>query len=414
MEHLVSVEDHLAVVLRSALPVAIEKVALESAHGRILREALRAAAPIPAFENSAMDGFAVRFAEVSEASEDRPAALRVCADLAAGASDDPPLPPGTAVRIMTGAPMPSEADTVVPFEHTVDGLEGSLMRAMITRSPRASGANVRRVGEDIAAGDEIVASGTTLRPLHQAAIAASGIGDVHVSRVVRVAVISTGSELVEPGEALGRGRIPESNGRMLASLAVEEGCRVVCLTTVPDEGDRLLAVLSDVTTASSPDRADIVLFSGGVSAGAFEVVKQALAGRMNFSRIALRPGKPQGFGRTSDGVLLFGLPGNPVSAAVSFEVFVRPALLQMQGRVAEHRPSLLLPVTRGWRSPAGMRQYVPVSIDRSDPSGWKASPSGSAGSHGIGALASSGGYAVVPEDVCEVEDGHLVRILLTS
>lgn len=409
-----SVEDHLAAVLRAATPLPAERTTIDTALGRTLAEPVHAESPLPAFDNSAMDGFAVRFADVSGASADSPVELRVEADLPAGTTDDPRLPADTAARIMTGAPLPADADTVIPFEDTALGLDDSLVTATVTRAPRSAGAHVRRRGEDVTDGAEVLAAGTALGPLHLAAAAAVGVRDVVVARAPRVAVIATGSELVEPGTALQRGLIPESNGRMLAALAIEAGCTVVHRTRVTDDASQLLAVLAEVTDRASTDRADVVLFSGGVSAGAFEVVKQALTETMSFTTVAMRPGMPQGFGILPDGTLLFGLPGNPVSAAVSFEVFVRPALLRMQGRPEVQRPTLRLPVSSGWLSPSDRRHYVPVSVDRSYPGGWSVTPAGPGGSHRAGALARADGYAVVPVGVDEVEAGDLVDVLLTS
>ncbi|WP_311243625.1 gephyrin-like molybdotransferase Glp [Microbacterium sp. WCS2018Hpa-23] len=408
------VDDYLESVLRSVPLLPAERVELDAAQGRTLQEPVHAATSLPAFDNSAMDGFAVRFADLAVASRSGIPSLRVVADLPAGTDEDPTLPSRTAARIMTGAPIPTDADTVIPFEDTADGLTDSLTTTSITRLPPASGAHVRRLGDDAQRGDEIVTAGTVLGSLQIAAIAAVGVDSVLVTRALRVAVISTGSELVEPGVPLRRGQIPESNSRMLAALAVEAGCTVVRRASIPDEPARLIELLAEVTAPSSSQCADVVLFSGGVSAGAFEVVKLALAAEMTFTHVAMRPGRPQGFGVSRVGTVLFGLPGNPVSAAVSFEAFVRPALMQMQGRLDVHRPSLLLPAASGWRSPAGRRHYVPVSIDRSDPAGWVAVPVGPGGSHRASTLGRSDGYAVTPEDAHEVRPGDRVRVMLTS
>lgn len=411
---LVSLEEHRAAVLDASPLLPAERLALDQAHGHTMAEAVRARYPLPAFDNAAMDGFAVRFADTTRATPRDPVTLRVIADVPAGSAEDPTLPAGTAARIMTGAPIPTDADTVVPFEDTVGGLTGSLDAALIIRTPRSEGAHVRRAGEDVTAGMEVVAVGTRLGPLHLSAIASVGVGEVVVTRAPRVAVISTGSELVEPGTTLGPGRIPESNSRMLASLAVECGAMVVCRVSIPDDRDRLREVLAEVTAPSATPRADVVIFSGGVSAGAFEVVKQTLDRQMHFTQVAMRPGRPQGFGVIGDGTLLFGLPGNPVSAAVSFEAFVRPALMKMQGRIEKWRQTLMLPTTSGWRSPSGLVHFVPVAIDRSDPGRWSVSPAGPAGSHRAGTLARADGYAVVPVGVDAVAAGDLVDVLMTN
>jgi molybdopterin molybdotransferase len=411
---LLPVEDHLAAILALVEPMPPEMRSLDEAGGCTLRESVRAAMDLPVFDNSAMDGFAVRFIDVATASPDSPAELTVVADLPAGSAEDPELPHGAAARIMTGSPVPADADTVVPFEDTVGGLSDSLGTITVIRAPRKLGAHVRRAGEDVRRGDEVVSPGEVLGPLQLAAVAASGITEVLVSRRPRVAVVSTGSELVEPGERLRRGQIPESNSRLLAGLVHEAGGIVTTRATVPDETDafeRMLAKLTDPAVAAP---ADVIIFSGGVSEGAYEIVKQALSDSMSFTKVAMQPGKPQGFGRVTGGALAFGLPGNPVSAAVSFEVFVRPALLALQGRGELHRPRLALRVASGWRTPPGRHQYLPVVIDRTDPRSWRVSPATAGGSHLAGALARAEAYAVVPADTASVAAGDTVEVMLIS
>ncbi|WP_203580346.1 molybdopterin molybdotransferase MoeA [Microbacterium hibisci] len=415
MSGLRTVEEHLADVLAAAAPLPGERVQLADAHGRTLVEPVRAAVDIPVFDNSAMDGFAVRFADVTDAAPGAPASLRVVADLPAGTAADPALDRGEAARIMTGSPVPSDADAIVPFEDTAGGLADSLGSISVLRAPRAQGAHIRRAGEDARVGDEILPAGALLGALQVAAAAAAGAAEVVVARRPRVAVISTGSELVEPGSPLRRGQIPESNSVLLAALATDAGAEVVRRASVPDEPGELDALLAEVTDAGSPRAADVVVFSGGVSAGAYEVVKTTLARTMVFSKVAMQPGKPQGFGRLHDnGALLFGLPGNPVSAAVSFEVFVRPALLQLQGRRTLERPVMALPAASAWRTPPDRRQYLPVVIDRSDPRGWRVGPATSGGSHLAGGLGRAEAYAVVPAEVEAVAAGDVVDVMLIS
>ncbi|MBD7956195.1 molybdopterin molybdotransferase MoeA [Microbacterium sp. Sa4CUA7] len=409
-----SVEAHLAGIFTVTPLLDGAPVALAQAAGRTLREPVHAAVDIPAFDNSAMDGFAVRFADVAAAADGTPVTLRIIADLPAGAPDDPPMARGEAARIMTGAPVPTDADAIVPFEDTVGGLGDSVGTVVVRRAPRAPGAHVRRVGEDARRGDEVLPAGILLGPLQLAAIAAAGLARPVVTRPPRVAVVSTGSELLPPGAPLRRGQIPESNSTLLAALAVEAGARIVARESVDDEGAALRLVLDRVTRG--PEPADVVVFSGGVSAGAYEVVKNELVGVMAFTRVAMQPGKPQGFGRMPDGPLLFGLPGNPVSSAVSFEMFVRPALLALQGRTVLHRPLLRLPATVGWRTPPGRRQYLPAVVDRTDPARWSVRPAtaGGSGSHLAGALGRAEAYAVVPAEVDAIAVGDLVDVMLVS
>jgi molybdopterin molybdotransferase len=349
-----------------------------------------------------MDGFAVRFSDVEAASAASPVLLRVVADLPAGTSLDPDFGPGEAVRIMTGAPLPTSADTVVPFEATAGGLSDSLGEVRVVHAPRQIGAHIRRRAEDCVAGTEVVPAGVELGPLQLSAIAAAGVPSVTISRRPRIAVIATGTELLPPGSALARGQIPESNSVLLAALAREAGAHVILQTTVGDVDHDLLAAIADAAARG----ADAVITSGGVSAGAYEVVKTAVAG-MTFSQVAMQPGRPQGF--AAGPPLIFGLPGNPVSAAVSFEVFVRPALLAMQGRADVHRRMLRLPAATGWRVPRERRQYLPVALVDG-----QVTPATSGGSHLAGGLARAEGYAVVPAEVEAVFPGDFVDVMLVS
>jgi molybdopterin molybdotransferase len=406
-----SVEEHRDTVLAAVRPSEVIAVAVDAARGLTLAEPVHARVPIPVFDNSAMDGFAVRFDDVADAST-TPAILRVVADLPAGSPLDPPLGPGEAARIMTGSAMPSAADTIVPFEDTAGGLDDSLGEIRVLRTPRARGAHRRRRGDDLAPGDEVVDAGTLLGAFQLGAAAAAGVEVVRVRRRPRVAVISTGSELVSPGAELARGQIPESNSLLLAGLVADAGAEVVLRTTVADDDEGLRPALAAARDAA----ADAVVFSGGVSAGAYEVVKSTLGptGEMDFTAVAMQPGKPQGFGHLADGTLLFGLPGNPVSAAVSFEVFVRPALLLMAGRTELHRPVLRVAAGTGWSTPPGRRQYLPAVLDRRDPARWLVRPAtaGGSGSHLAGGLAQAEVFAVVPAEVERVEPGAMVDVML--
>ena len=415
MSPLKSVEQHLADILAVTTPTANELLRAPEAAGRILFAPVRAAVSIPVFDNSAMDGFAVRLADVAAASPENPVTLKVVADLPAGTPDDPAIAHGRAARIMTGSAVPTDADAIVPFEDTVDGLADSLVSVTVTRAPRALGAHIRLAGEDARVDDLIMPAGIRLGALQLSAITAAGVGTVRVATRPRVVVVSTGSELVTPGEPLNRGQIPESNSVLLAVLAEEAGAEVVVRASVDDEGPALTELLARVTATGSR-RADAVIFSGGVSAGAYEVVKNTLADTMQFSKVAMQPGKPQGFGRTASGTLLFGLPGNPVSAAVSFEMFVRPALLAMQGAEHLHRALIRLPAATGWRTPVGRRQYLAATIDRSDPGRWSVAPASArgSGSHLPAGLGRAEAYAVVPADVEEVAPGDAVDVMLLT
>lgn len=398
---MITVEQHRKRILEAVRPLEAVSVPLDAGIGRVLREPVRAAVDLPLFPNSAMDGFAVLFDDVAAASSENPVVLEVVADLPAGSASDPSVTRGQAVRIMTGAPFPSAADTVVPFEDTTGGLADSLRRVAVTAPPRARGVHVRPQGEECRAGDEILPAGTRLGGRQLAAAAAAGVADVVVSRTPRVAVISTGDELRPPGTPLRRGQIPESNGTLLNGLCREVGAEVVMRTQVDDGGDGLRAALAEASVLG----ADVVITSGGVSAGAYEVVKNVAP--MRFDEVAMQPGKPQGFGEGTP--LLFGLPGNPVSVAVSFEVFVRPALLALQGGTLIDRPILPMRVAEGWRTPAGRRQYRPVVVERDG-----VRPTSSGGSHLAASLARAHAYAVVPAEVDVVAVGDVVDVMLVS
>jgi len=395
---LIDVAEHLAAVLEAVVPLEPETRDVARARGRVLRHPVHSAVDVPGFDSSAMDGFAVR--EVAAV----PVTLRVIADLPAGTEADPRMDAADAARIMTGAPVPTDADAVVPFEDTAHGLGGGLDPVTVLVAPKAAGAHIRRRGSDVRAGDLVVDAGLRLTAARIGAIAASGVGVVSVARAPRVAVVSTGSELVPPGAALRRGQIPESNSVLLAGLAEEAGAEVLLRTSVGDEGDGPRQAIAAAEAAG----ADAVVFSGGVSAGAYEVVKNTLGDLMRFDRVAMQPGKPQGFGRTPAGTLLFGLPGNPVSAAVSFDLFVRPALRALEGEADLGRPRIAIALAEGWHARPDKTQYVPVAVDRSDPARWLARPT-PRGTRGFGDVE---GLAVIPPRGEDVVAGEHVTVWL--
>ena len=403
-----TVEQQLEIVLAQVRQRPPITVALDDAQGLVLASDARAASPVPAFDNSAMDGFAVRWADVESASPEHPVTLRVIADIPAGSAVDPAIGQGEAARIMTGSPTPTDADAIVPFEDTAGGLDDSLGTAVVRRAPRAPGVHIRRAAVDTAEGAVVLTAGTPLGPRQLSALASAGIAHVEVAPRPRVAIVSTGSELVPVGTPLRRGQIPESNGILLAGLAAEAGAEVVLRRVVDDEGD---GPADAVAEARALD-VDVIVFSGGVSAGAYEVVKQSLGESMEFAKIAMQPGKPQGFG-AAGGMLMFGLPGNPVSAAVSFEVFVRPALLRMQGSAGIHRPKRMLPAGVDWVTPPGRRQYLPAVIDRADPARPVVRPAtaGGSGSHLSVGLGAAEAYAIVPAETERVSVGDLIEVM---
>ncbi len=371
---------------------------------------------MPGFDNSAMDGYALRRADAGSASPETPVALRVVADLPAGSAEDPRLGPGDAARIMTGAPMPGDADCVVPVEDT----DGGTTTVLIHRAPEPA-AHIRRAGTDVRAGEAVLPAGRMLGARDLAAAAAAGASSLLVHPAPRVGVLSTGSELRPPGEPLGRGQIHDSNSVLLAAAVAECGGVPVQLGSVPDDEDALLALLERAAPS-----VDALVTSGGVSVGAYDVVKAVLAPRgVWFGPVRMQPGKPQGFGfwpgpdapsdtAVSSGTPIFALPGNPVSVFVSFEAFVRPALLALQGRSELRREALRGVAAEDWRSPRGRAQYMPAIAERHPDGTLRVRPasSGGSGSYLVASLAGANALAVVPEAVTEVHAGDLLDVTL--
>ncbi|MGY1811825.1 molybdopterin molybdotransferase MoeA [Blastococcus sp. SYSU D00820] len=392
-----TVEEHQAVVAGLLPAMPVETVPLAQAHGRVLAADVPALVALPGFDNSAMDGYAARWAEVGSAGE-QPVRLPVADDVPAGRTDVVPLAPGTVQRIMTGAPLPAGADVVVPVELT----DGATDVVTITACP-ARGTHVRAAGEDIAAGTVALAEGTPLGAAQLGLAAAVGHRELPVRRRPRVLVLSTGSELVEPGAPLLPGQIYESNSALLVAAVGDAGGEARRLHFVPDDVDQFLTtVRAELATA------DLLVTSGGVSAGAYEVVKDAFAGlgTVEFAKVAMQPGGPQGAG-TVDGVPVVTLPGNPVSAFVSFEVFVRPALRRALGHAAPGRLRAPATLTSPLRSPAGRRQFLRGRYDDG-----RVSQVGGPGSHLVAHLARANCLVVVPEDVTELPEGARVDVVL--
>jgi molybdopterin molybdotransferase len=400
----ISVDEHLEHILGQISPLAPLDLALLDAHRCLLAEEVVAATAVPPFDNSAMDGYAVRSADLAAVAPGRPVTLPVVGDIPAGTASPLSVQPGLCVRIMTGAPMPAGADVVVPVEFT----DGGIAKVRIDRAPDP-GAYIRRLGEDVAAGDTVASEGDYLGSARIGLMAAVGRTTVRVRPRPRVVVISTGSELVEAGAQVGPGQIPDSNSYALTAAAREAGALAYRVGIVPDDPNRLLDTLEDHLI-----RGDCIVTSGGVSVGAYDVVKEVLSrlGTVAFDRVAMQPGMPQGFGRIgADGVPIFGLPGNPVSALVSFEVFVRPALRRMLGAEPISRPTVSAVATAAMRSPKGKRQYVRAQLTvREDH--YEVTPVGGAGSHLMAAMAAASALIVVPEDVTEVAAGASVAVMV--
>lgn len=408
-ETLRPVADHARRVADLITPRPPVRVALPDALGRVVVDDVHAPISLPGFDNSAMDGYAVRAADIAGATDDSPTRLPVAQDIPAGRTDVLTLSPGTAHRIMTGAPMPDGADAVVQVEYTDGGTDTVAIRRGVD-----AGTSVRRAGSDIAAGDLALPAGTVLGAPQIGLLAALGIGDVVVPGRPHVVVLSTGSELVAAGQPLQHGQIHESNGAMLCAALTAAGCRATALHFVPDDVEEFRAHLDAVV--DSPDPPDLVLTSGGVSAGAYEVVKDALArDDVEFVKVAMQPGMPQGSGRyttaTGRSVAIVTLPGNPVSAQVSFEIFVRPPLRAALS-LPRDRPRTTAALTDDLRSPRGKRQFRRGVVETAPDGALRVHPIGPPSSHHLRYLASANALIDIPEDADDVAAGESVAVLL--
>ncbi|SEC26695.1 molybdopterin molybdochelatase [Streptomyces sp. 2224.1] len=421
-----SVAEHLDDVLAKIAPLDPIELQLLEAQGCVLVEDITVPVALPPFDNSSMDGYAVRAADVAGATEEAPVTLTVLGDVAAGTGALPEIGPGQAARIMTGAPLPPGAEAVVPVEWTDGGTgEGpaATMRAhsaapqdaageVRVHRPAAAGAHIRTRGSDAAEGEPALRAGTVLGPSQIGLLAAIGRGTVKVCPRPRVVVLSTGSELVQPGEALGPGQIHDSNSFQLTAAARAAGAIPYRVGAVADDADTLRSTLEDQLI-----RADLLVTSGGVSVGAYDVVKETLTalsadeGTVEFRTLAMQPGKPQGFGLIGpDRTPLLALPGNPVSSYVSFELFVRPAIRALMGLPEVHRPVTTARCTDAVASsPKGKRQFLRGAYD---PDAGTVTPVGGAGSHLIKAMAHANALIIVPEETTEVAAGSDVDIVL--
>ncbi|PFG30573.1 molybdopterin molybdotransferase MoeA [Paramicrobacterium agarici] len=401
---MITIDEHRARILGATQVLPAESVALRDALGLVLADDVENRWPVPLFDNSAMDGYAAHRADAVAGAR-----LRIVADVAAGSPDDPAIGPGEAARIMTGAPMPKDADAVVPLEHTDLGtaIDETPPEVITVTEQPAPSAHIRRAGSDAESGSIAVGAGTELGAWQLSAIAAAGHASVTAHRRPRVSVISTGSELIEPGATPSRGQIPESNSVLLRAALRAAGVDVTLVSTVPDDNAALRTAMVDARAVS-----DAVVLTGGASVGAFDVVKSVLNGTasIRFDCVAMQPGKPQGFGRIDD-TLVFCLPGNPVSVAVSFEMFVRPALRTMAGHADIDRPRVTRTAATGWRTPRGRTQVLPVIFNEQIV---QPASHGGSGSHLVSSLADAEGLAIVPADVDQVHEGDAVTVMVLS
>ena len=396
-----SVDDALARILERFAPLPAEERELLDALGQVLAEDVRAPNDVPPFANTAMDGFAVRAADVAEASAEHPVRLPVALDIAAGEAADRPLPPGAAARIMTGAPLPAGADAVVRFEDTDSGERVVAIRKAVARHE-----NVRHAGEDVRKGEVVAAAGTPLRPAEVGVLATAGRRTVRVVRRPRVAVLSTGDELVEVDEEPGPGKIRDANRFSLAAAARAAGGMPVVLGIARDNAEALRGGLRRAA------QEDVIVTSGGVSVGDYDFVKVVMRelGSMSFWSIAMRPGKPVAFGEILT-TPIFGLPGNPVSALLTFELFVRPALLRLQGKVQLQRPRASARLLEDVQKPPHLRFFGRAIYD---PASGTVRTTGPQGSGILRSMALANCLLDLPIGPSVVRAGTAVTIILTD
>ena len=396
-----SVETHLADILATIVTLQPTRLGLSEAEGLVLAEDVIATQALPSFDNSAMDGYAVHAEDVAAASEQNPVTLPVVGEIAAGDTGAYALAQGSAIRIMTGALLPRAAELVIPVEWT----DGGTARVTISAKGEAGHA-IRLAGGDAQAGEVLVPRGTRLKPMHIAAIAAAGHGSIEVRPRPRVVVLSTGDELAEPGTPLVPGRIWDSNSFMIAAAAREAGCLAYRQAGVSDIADEVLQTIEDQLV-----RADLLVTTGGVSMGGeHDVVKSALQrlGTMTFRKVAMQPGMPQGFGTIGeDSIPIITLPGNPVSAYVSFQVFVRPALGALQDDDGLGLATVRAELTAPLRSPPGRRSFLRGVLN-----GDRVTPLTGQGSHQIATLGRANALITVPEWVVQMQAGEPADVLV--
>jgi molybdopterin molybdotransferase len=405
-----TVEAYQAAILSAITPLAPTSLELAAAEGCVLAEDVTAAVALPSFDNSSMDGYAVHAADVASAADGSPATLRVTGEIAAGDIGEHRLAPGTAIRIMTGARLPDGADAVIPVEWTNDD-----DAQVVIYRPAQRGNAVRYAGGDAAQGETLLTAGTRMRPMQIAVAASAGRKAVTVRPRPRVVVLSTGDELTEPGTPLVPGRIWDSNSYMIAAAAREAGAVASRRAGVPDDPAGVLPALEEQLA-----HADLLITTGGVSMGGeHDVVKAALRklGTVTFRKVAMQPGMPQGFGVLGQGgtgglggergVPIFTLPGNPVSAYVSFQMFVRPALAALQGASDLSLPLVRASLTGPVRSPSGRRSYLRGVLD-----GTKVTPLSGQGSHQIAYLGRANALIIVPERETQLPANDTVDVLI--
>jgi molybdopterin molybdotransferase len=399
---MISVRDALDRVLDGLPRTGAEQVALTAARGRVLAEALKAPRDVPPFRNSAMDGYALRSADVRTARRDAPVRLRVLETIGAGVVATQPVAPQTAIRIMTGAPMPEGADAVVKVEDTAEAGEAVDVGVAV-----GAAANVREPGEDVRAGETVLDAGRVLRPADIGLIASLGLPMLRVARRPEVAIVATGDELVDVGEPLGPGQIVNSNAYTLAAAVEEVGARPRLMGIARDRPELIRAAFAEAITA------DAVLSTGGVSVGSFDYVRRIL-GELGYAerfwKVAQKPGKPLTFGSCGR-TPVFGLPGNPVSSLVCFYLYVLPALRTMMGLGKVHLPSTAATLAETVKKAEGLTEFVRCSLEGS-PDDYRARSTGTQSSGVLRSLSLGDALIVGPPDTALLQAGARVRVVM--
>ncbi|MDE2938253.1 MAG: molybdopterin molybdotransferase MoeA [Chloroflexota bacterium] len=417
-EDMLSVEEAYRQIMACFSPLDVEEKPILECLGQTLAVEVRSPLSLPPLANSGMDGYAVRREDIAGASEQVPVNLRVIGLVAAGQVPDRQVEPGTAIRIMTGAPVPDGADTVVPFEETDEISRRTSGRPLTDIDIQADlplGCNVRPAGEDVQAGELVLEAGTAIRPSEMGVLASLGLERARVVRRPLVSVLSTGDELASLGEELAGGKIYDSNSFSVAASIVAAGGIPKILGIARDTLDELHRKLEEVADS------DLVVTSAGVSKGDYDVVKDVLTerGDINFWSVRMRPAKPLAFGMlrgdsvrgTGRPVPLMGLPGNPVSAMVAFEMFARPAIRTMLGRQRLARPMVEGVLTGPIYNTDGRRVYARVEVEKRN-GGYYANPTGPQGSNILTSMSRANALAICPEDLPRKEAGERVDIIM--
>jgi molybdopterin molybdotransferase len=398
---MLTVEEARATIMQRLAPRPAVEVPLAEAAGRVLAASVRAPRTVPPFRNSAMDGYAVRADDVGPASAARPVRLAVVGEVAAGQVAARPLPPGGAIRIMTGAALPAGSDAVVRIEDTRSRDGNVDVLASV-----APGTYVREAGEDIRAGEEALRAGIALSPARVGLLASLGIGQVRCYPAPQIAILTTGDELRDPGEALEPGQIVNSNRYSLQAAVRETGAIAVDLGVARDRREDLEQLVAGAQGA------DLLVISGGVSMGSYDLVRDFLAdrGQLTFWQVALRPGHQLAFGQVN-GMPVLGLPGNPVSTLVAFEVFARPAICVLSGLAAWRRLELQATAEEAMEKGREVEQYY-RGIVRPEGAGWAVRLTGPQGSHVLRSMALANCLIRIPLGTHRVEAGALVAVVL--